>query len=141
MNFRKLAKLSVAIAHDKKAEDMLIIDVRKLTAITDYFILLSGKSDIHVKTISDAIIMGLKDMGIRILHIEGESNARWILLDYGGVIIHIFYEPIRKFYNLERLWREGKKVSFKPVNRKITGMTKSKKRKRKGVKRGNKKRT
>jgi len=135
MDFRKLAKLSVAIAYDKQAKDILIIDVRKLTTITDYFVLLSGKSDIHVKTISDAIIMGIKDLGVKILHIEGESNARWILLDYGGVITHIFYEPIRKFYNLERLWREGKKVSFRPTARKITRSTKSKKRKKKSVKR------
>ena len=113
MNFRKIAKLSAVIAYNKKAEDILIIDVRKLTTLADYFVILSGASDVQVKAVADAIIEELKGLGIKPVHIEGKTNARWILVDYGGIIIHIFYEPLRRFYNLERLWREAKKVSVK----------------------------
>ena len=90
----------------------MILDVRKLTSITDYFVICSGRSNIHVETIAESIVSELKGQGIRPLHIEGQKQAKWVLIDYVGVIAHVFYEPTRKFYGLEKLWAEGRKVKF-----------------------------
>ncbi|MFB0527807.1 MAG: ribosome silencing factor [bacterium] len=118
MNFRNLAKQCAGLALAKKAKEILILDVRKLTSITDYFVICSGRSNIHVDTIAEWIVSKLKGKGIRPLHIEGEKQAQWVLIDYIGIIVHVFYEPIRKFYGLERLWTEGRKVKFQEEERK-----------------------
>lgn len=94
------------------------MDVRKLTSITDYFVICSGRSNIHVDTIAQWIVSKLKGKGIRPLHVEGEKQAQWVLIDYIGIIVHVFYEPTRKFYGLERLWAEGRKVKFQEEERK-----------------------
>jgi len=112
MNFRNLAKQCASLALAKKAKEILILDVRKLTSITDYFVICSGSSNIHVDTIADSIVSKLKSKRIDPLHIEGKSQAQWILIDYVGVIVHVFSEPIRKFYGLEKLWGEGGSVKF-----------------------------
>jgi len=112
MNFRNLAKECASLALAKKAKEILILDVRKLTPITDYFVICSGGSNIHVETIAEWIVSGIGRKGISPLHIEGQKPARWILIDYVGVIAHVFYEPIRKFYGLEKLWAEGRKIKF-----------------------------
>ncbi len=118
MNFRNLAKECAGLALAKKAKEILILDVRKLTSITDYFVICNGRSNIHVETIAESIVSKLKGKGIRPLHIEGEKQAQWLLIDYVGVIVHVFYEPTRKFYGLEKLWAEGKKVKFQERKRK-----------------------
>ncbi len=110
MNFRNLAKECAGLALTKKAKEILILDVRKLTSITDYFVICSGRSSIHVETITASIVSQLKGKGIRPLHIEGEKQAQWVLIDYVGTIVHVFYDETRKFYGLEKLWAEGKKV-------------------------------
>jgi len=112
MNFRNLAKECASLALAKKAKEILILDVRKLTPITDYFVICSGGSNIHVETIAEWIVSGIGRRGIRPLHIEGQKPARWVLIDYVGVIAHVFYEPIRKFYGIEKLWAEGRKIKF-----------------------------
>jgi len=112
MNFRNLAKECASLALAKKAKEILILDVRKLTPITDYFVICSGGSNIHVETIAEWIVSGIGRKGISPLNIEGQKPARWILIDYVGVIAHVFYEPIRKFYGLEKLWAEGRKIKF-----------------------------
>jgi len=88
------------------------LDVRKLTSITDYFVICSGRSNIHVETITESIVSKLRGKGIRPLHIEGKKQAQWVLIDYVGTIVHVFYDETRKFYGLEKLWGEGKKVRF-----------------------------
>jgi len=123
MNFRNLAKQCAALALAKKAKEILILDVRKLTSITDYFVICSGRSNIHVGTIAESIVSKLKGKRIQPLHIEGEKQAQWVLIDYVGVIVHVFYEPIRKFYGLEKLWAEGRKAKFQQEKRKKPKMS------------------
>lgn len=118
MNFRNLAKECAGLALAKKAKEILILDVRKLTSITDYFVICSGRSNIHVETIAESIVAKLKDEGIRPLHIEGEKQAQWVLIDYVGTIVHVFYEQTRKFYGLEKLWGEGERVRFQGQEKK-----------------------
>jgi len=121
MNFRNLARECASLALAKKAREILILDVRKLTPIADYFVICSGGSNIHVETIAEWIVSGIGMKGIRPLHIEGQKPARWILIDYVGVIAHVFYEPIRKFYGLEKLWAEGRKIKFQEGKIKKSG--------------------
>jgi len=121
MNFRNLAKECAGLALTRKAKETLVLDVRKLTSITDYFVICSGRSDVHVETIAQWIVSELKDRGIRPLHIEGEGQAKWILIDYVGVIVHVFHEPVREFYGLEKLWAEGRKVKIEEEKLKKAG--------------------
>ncbi len=118
MNFRNLAKECAGLALAKKAKEILILDVRKLTSIADYFVICSGRSNIHVETIAESIVAKLKDEGIRPLHIEGEKQAQWVLIDYIGTIVHVFYGETRKFYGLEKLWGEGERVGFQGQEKK-----------------------
>jgi len=117
VNFRNIAKQCATLALAKKAKDILIFDVRRLTSITDYFVICSGRSNIHSETIAGWIVSKLEDRGIHPLHIEGEKQAQWIVIDYVGVIVHVFYEPTRRFYGLEKLWGEGRKVRLQEVKK------------------------
>ena len=91
-------------ALDKKAYDLVVLDVEALTSMASYFVICTGRSDIQVQTISRAIEDALRQEGIRPLALEGASHGQWILMDYGDVVVHIFYETVREFYNLEGLW-------------------------------------
>ncbi|NPU82883.1 MAG: ribosome silencing factor [Syntrophaceae bacterium] len=91
----------------KKAQDLTILDVRSLSSFTDYFILCTGQSDRQVQAVCAAVQEYMKERGIRPLGIEGERHGRWVLMDYGDVVIHIFYETVRELYDLERLWSEA----------------------------------
>ena len=108
MNSRQLALRILKACEDKKGVNPLIIDIRKLTDIADYFILVNGASDRHVRTIADGIVESLESSGIEPLHREGLNEAKWVLIDYGVVMAHVFYYETRRFYNLERLWGDGK---------------------------------
>jgi ribosome-associated protein len=102
-----LALLCVNACLTKKARDLTILDVRDLSSFTDYFILCTGTSDRQVQAICAAVQEYLKERKVRPLGIEGERHGRWILMDYGDVVIHIFYEAVRDLYDLERLWSEA----------------------------------
>jgi len=93
-------------ALDKKAKNLIILKVKELSSFTDYFIICSGTSDRQVKGIATSIEETLKKAGVLPLGIEGKDSGNWILMDYGDVIIHIFYEPTREFYDIERLWSD-----------------------------------
>lgn len=97
-------------ALDRKALDLLILDVRGLSSVTDYFVVCSGKSTTHLTTIADAIREALKEAGVRPLHAEGVADSGWILLDYGDVLVHVFLEETRMYYALERLWGDAPAV-------------------------------
>lgn len=88
----------------KKAKDIVVLNLKDISAFTDYMIICSGTSEREVQAIAQAIQLFLKKAGIRPLGIEGESNGQWILLDYDDVVISVFYEPARTFYDLENLW-------------------------------------
>lgn len=94
----------------KKASDILILDVRGLTSVADAFLICSGRSNRQVSAIAEHIHVTLKKEGIYPLSLEGGSEGHWVLLDYGHVIIHVFYEPIREFYDLEGLWQDAARV-------------------------------
>ena len=98
---------------DKKAEEISILDLRGISSITDYFVICSASSSRQAKAIADGIMEKLSSRGIRSGHKEGYQEALWILLDYGGVIAHIFSPETRSFYGLERLWGDAPQVAFK----------------------------
>jgi ribosome-associated protein len=100
----------VRAALGRKAYDLVILDVRQLTSITDAFIICSGRSSRQVTAIADHIQTTLKKMGIKPLSVEGKREGHWVLLDYGHVIMHIFYESVREFYDLESLWIDAKRI-------------------------------
>lgn len=104
----------------KKAKNLVILKVNGITSFTDYFIVCSGTSDRQVKGIAASIQEELKKAGTQPLGIEGENTGNWILMDYGDVIIHIFYEPTREFYDIERLWADAPCM---PVGETVTTLT------------------
>lgn len=100
-------------AADVKAEQMVALDLRKLEAFTDYFIIASGRSDRQVKAIADKIVeRGKEQLNEKPLSIEGYDEGHWIILDYGDVMAHIFYEETREYYRLEELWHEAESLVF-----------------------------
>jgi ribosome-associated protein len=103
---------AIEAAQDKKAGAITLLDLTGLGAFTDYFLLLTGYSTPQVEAISDAVEQALKARGLRPQHREGRSGAEWLLLDYGGFIVHIFTERLRLFYDLERLWRVARRINF-----------------------------
>lgn len=94
----------------KKAEAVVALDVRGLTSIADTFIICSGRSNRQVTSIANHVERTLKDSGIRPLSVEGLKEGHWVLMDYGDIIIHVFYEETRSFYDLEGLWVDAKRI-------------------------------
>lgn len=108
--------LYVQAVLSKKAINPVILDVRGLISIADVFIICSGRSNRQVTAIAEYIQMDLKkEHGIRPLSVEGLKEGHWVLLDYGHVIIHVFYEPVRNFYDLEGLWVDAKRITTKSM--------------------------
>lgn len=99
----------------KKAEAVVVLDVRGLTSIADTFIICSGRSNRQVSAIADHVQRFLKQQGIRPLSVEGRKEGLWVLMDYGDVIIHVFYEETRSFYDLEGLWVDAKRIITKSL--------------------------
>lgn len=97
-------------ALDKKAKKLVIIGVKEVSSFTDYFIVCSGTSDRQVQAITASVQEHMKKKGFLPIGVEGESNAKWVLMDYGDVIVHIFYEPIRDFYDIENLWADAPRM-------------------------------
>ncbi|UCB56549.1 MAG: ribosome silencing factor [Candidatus Omnitrophota bacterium] len=110
---RSKALFIAKTAQDKKAQDIVILDIRKASGITDFFIICSGTSARQVKAISDHIIERLKEQGQRAGHIEGYNHALWVLLDCGDIVVHVFHAPVRDFYDLERLWGDVPQITLK----------------------------
>lgn len=106
----QLAKLCVKAALEKKAEDSLILDVRKLCSFADFFVILSGRSTRHVQGLAEAVEGELRSKRVSTSKSEGLKEGSWVLLDYGDVIVHIFYAETRKFYDIEGLWHDAKRI-------------------------------
>lgn len=92
------------LAFDKKAFDIRALDITKLSTIADFLVIVSGGSDRHVQAIADNIRIGLKKFG-KVNDIEGESEGKWIVMDYGDVLVHVFHDPVRHYYDLDGLWK------------------------------------
>ena len=102
---------------DRKAVDVVILEVKDLSSFTDYFLICSGHSDRQVQALASHVEEKLGQQGFHPLGVEGKREGRWILLDYGEVIIHIFYGPVRAFYDLERLWSEAPRIDLPPAGK------------------------
>ena len=106
----KLVKLCREIALSKKAEDVIILDVRKVSTVADFFLICTGTSEPHLKAIADEIARRLRDEGMRPRHRDGYPPSRWIVMDFNDVLIHIFHPELRQRYSLEDLWGDAKRV-------------------------------
>ena len=110
MSTRDKALLCAREASQYKALDLVLLDVTGLTSFTDFFLICSGKSSRQVQGLADNLEASLADLGIKPLGIEGRNEGHWVLMDYADVVIHIFYEPVRYFYDLESLWSDATRV-------------------------------
>lgn len=108
----EIARLAAAAAAEKNALDIEVLDVGDLLIITDFFVIMSGTSDRQVRTIFESIEERLRKMGVKPLGVEGEKDAKWIVLDYGSVVVHIFATEQREYYQLERLWRDAPRIDW-----------------------------
>jgi ribosome-associated protein len=112
MTSKILAKKIAQASLTKKALEVLAIDLRKVTSMTDYFVICSADSDTQVRAIADAVKHELVEEGEHPVRREGYAEGRWILLDYVDVVVHVFHKELRSFYNLEKLWSDGKIEHF-----------------------------
>jgi ribosome-associated protein len=110
MTADRKVRLASRAALDRKALDLVILDVRGLSSVTDYFLVCSGRSTTHLSSIAEAIRVELKAAEARMLHVEGTAESGWTLLDYGDVLVHVFLEDTRVYYALERLWGDAPSV-------------------------------
>ncbi|MCS7185180.1 MAG: ribosome silencing factor [bacterium] len=116
---RTLAKKVAILASNKKAENIIILDVKKICSFCDYFVIMSGVADIHIKSLTEYIVLTLKKLyGILPHHLEGEDVNRWVVIDYVSVVIHIMLPEVREFYSLEKIWSKGKKVVYERKGKK-----------------------
>ena len=97
-------------ASDKKALELVVLDLREVANFTDYFLITSGTNARQVQAIADEVVEQLKKQGTRAARVEGYQTAEWILVDYGDFVLHVFEDKARRFYDLERLWRDGVRV-------------------------------
>ena len=109
---REKAFLCARAALDHKAVDLVILEVKKLSSFTDYFVICSGNSDRQVQAIAGHIEEKLKEGDIRPLSVEGKREGRWVLLDYGSVVVHVFSKAAREYYALEKLWGDAPRLDF-----------------------------
>jgi ribosome-associated protein len=106
----EMANNAVERLKDKKATDIKLLDIHELSTIADYFIIATGNSTTQVQAMSDELEDKMELAGYKMHHKEGFRNGRWVLLDFGHIIVHLFHDEERKFYNLERLWVDAKSV-------------------------------
>jgi ribosome-associated protein len=103
---------AAALAGERKATNMFVMDLRGLSNATDFFLIATGTSDMHVRSIAEHVMEELKKEGQRPLHVEGMRGGRWVLLDYIDFVVHVFHPAARDFYQLERLWGDAPTLTF-----------------------------
>lgn len=111
MTSKELVENLVKVLDNKKAEDIAALETTALTVVSDYFVIATGNSSTHVKSLADDVEYELQKLGVEPDHIEGRATG-WILLDYGSVLVHIFTRDNRDYYNLEHLWADAKKIDI-----------------------------
>lgn len=107
---------------EKKALDLTVLDLREIASFTDFFVIATGTNKRQVQAISDEVVEQLKRSGTRAARVEGYQTAEWILVDYGDFVVHVFDEKARRFYDLERLWREARRIDVLPPGSAITSL-------------------
>ncbi len=120
------ARLCLSIIKERKAVDPVLFEVGKLTSITDYFLIASGNSIRQVQAITRHLTKRMREESFRTYGLEGEQEGNWVLLDYGDVVIHIFYQPVREFYDLEGLWMDAKRIETPALKKQKNSATISK---------------
>ena len=114
-NSKEIVKIAVEAMKDKKASDVKILDISKISVIADYFIIADGNNGNQIQAIVDNIQEKLHEAGVKEPRAEGYNTATWVLLDYNDVIIHIFNKEDRLFYDLDRIWRDGKEINIEEL--------------------------
>jgi ribosome-associated protein len=112
VNPRQLAERCARVLYERKAEDVRVLDLRKLAGVADFFVIATGVSNTHVRALADHLEEEMKEVGTRPWHVEGYEAERWILLDYVSVVVHVFQPRTREYYMLERLWGDADKVEI-----------------------------
>lgn len=115
LTVKELALKSIRLLQEKKAQDILFLEIDKVSSIADYFIICSGTSRIHTRVLCDYLLENIPGKERPLWHVEGYQEGRWILLDFGGLVVHIFLTEERLFYNLERLWGEAEIVDLESL--------------------------
>ena len=110
LSTRQKILLAVNAALEKKAKNIVILNIKNVTSFADYTVICSGTSDRQVQSIAASIEGSKKQAGALPLGIEGEKGGRWVLMDYADIVVHVFYEPVREFYDIERLWSDAPKM-------------------------------
>ena len=110
----ELARFAALAALDKKAEDLVVLDVRGLSSFTDFFVIMSGRSTRHVQGLAQAVDTALRHKNMKDGNTEGLNEGHWVLLDYNDVIVHVFYNEDRSFYDIEGLWHDAPRVEIAP---------------------------
>lgn len=108
----QLAQVAALSADAKKGKEVRILDIRSISTVADYFIICSGTSPTHVRAIADNVEEALTSQGLPLHHMEGYQSGRWVLLDFGDIVVHVMNEQEREFYNLERLWGDAQEVEM-----------------------------
>lgn len=111
-----IARHAAELAADLKATDIVVLDLRGVTDMTDFFVIASGTSDTHVRAVAEHVQAGLKDTGVSTTMTEGLTQGRWAVLDYSDCVIHVFHPKLRQFYQLERLWGDATPVSLEAAS-------------------------
>ena len=106
-------KVIVKALDSKKADDIQVISIGDLTIVADYFVIANGTSNTHTKSLAEEVEFKMSQQGIEPLRTEGYQGSTWIVLDYGDIVVHVFYKETRDHYNLERLWSDGKNIDIK----------------------------
>ena len=109
-----ILKTAVSALNAKKAFDLKVIKIDNVTILADYFVVVTGSSSTQVKSLANEVDYKLSEKGVEPSHIEGKSSG-WILLDYGSVVVHVFYKNDREFYNLEHLWEDGEQIDIESI--------------------------
>ncbi len=112
MTSLETAKLAAKVLDSKKGIDIKIIKIADISSITDYFVIAAGGSNTHVKTLAEEVEFKLDEAGISVTHVDGHRSDTWIVLDYVDVIVHVFSEEAREYYDLERLWQDGEVIDI-----------------------------
>ena len=115
---RQLALLAAETCDDKKAKEIIVLDVRKITTISDYFIICSTSNERQARAISDDLRVRMREIGKRELGVEGVADGRWVLQDFADIVVHVFHESQREFYDIEGLWADAKTVKWKKPKKK-----------------------